>query len=178
VELQLQVVPGRPPAVPRVDPDRIGVPEMVGAVTAAAGQVDPAHERDAAPGPVGEVDDQQLLVVAAEAAHPLVGHQLPAGAVDHRAQDPVGVLVEPDQGRVGAPQQPPDGHPAAGEGGQQPVQPLEVRGPVHIHGDVVAGRPGLAVAVLGVDGRRRVATLVRGQEPGRGGGVHWRQLHG
>jgi hypothetical protein len=37
-----------------------------------------------------------------------------------------------------------------------------------MHGDVVAGRPGLAVAVLGVDGRRRVAALLGGQEPGRG----------
>ena len=55
-----------------------------------------------------------------------------------------------------------------------------------MHGDVVAGRPGLAVAALGVDGRRRVTALIRSQEPGRGGvwaggtvdTIHWRQLHG
>jgi hypothetical protein len=65
------------------------------------------------------VDDQELLVVAAKPAHPLVGHQLAAGPIDQRAQHPVGVLVEPDQGRVGAPQQPPDSHTAAGQPDQQ-----------------------------------------------------------
>jgi hypothetical protein len=88
-------------------------------VAAAAGQVDAAHERDAAPGLVRAVDDQQLLVVAAEAAHPLVGHQLPAGPVDHGAEDPVGVLVEVDQRRVRAPQQPADADAVAGQPGQE-----------------------------------------------------------
>ena len=37
-----------------------------------------------------------------------------AGSVDERAHDPIGVLVEVDEGRVGAPQQPTDGHAAAG----------------------------------------------------------------
>jgi hypothetical protein len=76
-----------------------------------------------APGIVRPVDDQELLVVTAEPAYPLVGHQLPAGPVDQHAQDPVGVLVEPDQGRVGTPEQPPDGHPAAGQPGQQRAEP-------------------------------------------------------
>jgi hypothetical protein len=122
LQLQLQVVPGRPAAIPRVDPDRIGVAEMLGVITAAAGQVNAADEGDAADGVVRAVDDQELLVVAAEAAHPLVSDQLPAGPVDQGAQDPDGVLVEPDQGRMRAPQQSPDGHPAAGEGGQQRPQ--------------------------------------------------------
>ena len=55
---------------------------MIRGVGAAAGQVDPADERDAADGVVRAVDDQQLLVVAAEATDPLVCHQLPAGPVD------------------------------------------------------------------------------------------------
>jgi hypothetical protein len=218
-QLQLEVVPGRPSAVAGVDPDRVGVAEMPGVVTTAAGQVDATDEGDAAVRIVGAMDDQQLLVVAAEAAHPLVGDQLPPGPVDQRAHHPVGVLIEPDQGRMGAPQQPPDGHSAAGEGsqqrpqlaaragqlasgvdapvgpihpipgaesGQQLVQPPEVGGPIHMHRDPVPSRPGLAVTVLGVDGRGRVATLVSGQEPDPGGiwsagGVHvhhWRQLHG
>jgi hypothetical protein len=124
VQLQLQVVPGRPAAIARVDPDRVGVPEMVGVVAAAAGQVDAADEGDAADRIVRAVDDQQLLVVAAEATDPLVGHQLPAGPVDQGAQDPVGVLVEVDQGRVGAPQRPPDGHSAAGQPHQQRTSSL------------------------------------------------------
>jgi hypothetical protein len=102
-QLQLEVVPGRPAAIARVDADRVGVAEMPGVVTTAPGQVDATDEGDAAVGVVGAVDDQQLLVVAAEAAHPLVGHQLPAGPVDQRAQRTVGVLVEVDEGRVGAP---------------------------------------------------------------------------
>jgi hypothetical protein len=71
--LQLQVVPGRPSAVSGVNANRVGVALMVGSVGAAARQVDPADERDAAPGVSGEVDDQELLVVAAEPAYPLVG---------------------------------------------------------------------------------------------------------
>jgi hypothetical protein len=199
-QLQLEVVPGRPPAVAGVDPDRVGVAEMPGVITTAAGQVDAADEGDAGLGIVGAVDDQQLLVVAAEAAHPLVGHQLPSGPVDQRAQHPVGVLVEVDEGRVGAPQEPADGHPAprqpgqqraqlapgtgqlAGgvdppvgqvdpvpgrERGQQLVQAPEVGGPVDVDADPVAGHPGLPVSALEVDRRRRVAALLRGQQPGR-----------
>ena len=58
-------------------------------------------------------------LVAAEPAHLLVGYQLPAGSVDQRAQHPVGVLVEADQGGVGAPQKPADGHPVPCQSGQR-----------------------------------------------------------
>jgi hypothetical protein len=202
VNLQLQVVPRRSAPVARVDPDRIRVAPVVGAVSAAAGQVDPAHEGDAAPRIVRPVDDQELLVVAAESAHPLVGYQLPAGSVDQRAQHPVGVLVEAHQGRVGTPQQPADGHAAAGqpgqqraefgaragqlaggvdapvgqvhpvssgEAGEQLVQPGEVRSPVDVHRHLIAERPGPSIRVLDVNGRRRVAPLLRGQQPVHGG---------
>jgi hypothetical protein len=148
------------------------------------------------------VDDQELLVVTAEPAHPLVGYQLSTGPVDQRAQHPVGVLVEPDQGWVGSPQKPADGHPvpcqsgqqraelaaragqlaggvdapvgqvhpvSGGKAGQQLVQPGEVGGPVHVHRHLIAGRPGPSIPVLGVDRRRRVAPLLRGQQPVHGG---------
>ncbi|MFL5881130.1 MAG: hypothetical protein ACJ782_13785 [Actinomycetota bacterium] len=79
------------------------------------------------------MDDQQLLVVAAEAAHPLVDEDMPARLIHRRADHSVGILVEADG--VGAPEQPPYGHPASGEVGQPPAQldPAAVEADSRIH---------------------------------------------
>jgi hypothetical protein len=58
LQLQLQVVPGRVRPVAAIDPDRVAIAQVLGGVVAAARQVDPADERQAAPGPVGGMDDQ------------------------------------------------------------------------------------------------------------------------
>ena len=168
-QLQLEVVPGRPPTVAGVDPDRVGVAEMPGVVTTAAGQVDATDEGDAAVGVVGAV----------------VGHQLPPARLTSVLSTRLASWLNRTRAGWERHSSPPDGHSAAGEGGQQRpqlaaragqlaggvdapvgqvhpvagaesgqqlVQPPEVGGSIHMHHDPVPSRPGLAVTVLGVDG--------------------------
>jgi hypothetical protein len=201
LQLRLEVAPGRAEAVAGVDPDGVGVADVLRVIAPAARQVDAAQKRDAAAGILWEMDDQELLVVAAEPAHSLVGDQLPAGTVYQSAEHAVRVLVEPDQRRVRPPQQPPDRDASpcevrqqrtqlAARPGQQPggvdapvgqvepvagpkvreqlVQARDVRLPVHVDADQVVVGPGAPVLPSRVDLGRRVATLVGGEQPGRG----------
>jgi hypothetical protein len=92
-QLQLDVVPGRPGPVLTVHLDRLGVALMPGVVAAAMGEVDAAGEGHVLVG-VGPVHQDQLLVMGAGAADPLVEQDLAPGLVDHVPQMQVLALAE------------------------------------------------------------------------------------
>jgi hypothetical protein len=121
VQLELEVVPGRPWPVAGAQLDRLRVTLVALVVAPAVAQVDPAHEGQVALGVAGVADDDELLVVAAGRPDPLVQEDLAAGLVDHLAELEGFLLAELVAG-MGAPQQPADLHAPLGQLGQERPQ--------------------------------------------------------
>ena len=104
---------------------------MVGVVASAVGEVDAADERDVVLGARPVPDDDELLVMRAQRAHPVVEQHLPARVVDLLGQLPVLLGREAEAPGVRSPQDP-SGHgaPASGagqrfgDGGSRGAEPL------------------------------------------------------
>ena len=105
VHLGLDVVPGWALPVHRRHRLRLRVASVVRVVPTAVREVDAAHEGDRLPLRVGRAEHDQLLVVGAAGAHPLVEQYLAPGGVHAVADLLVLLLVHPDLIEVGAPDQ-------------------------------------------------------------------------
>ena len=110
----LHVVPRRSATEDLRHDDPLVVAPVVGVVTTAVAQVDPADVGDVAARVVAVPQDDELLVVRPTRAHPHVTQALPAGLVDLDAEQARLLGVEPEPVPVRAPEQAADVGPAAG----------------------------------------------------------------
>src|SRR5262245_59628851 len=99
MKLELHVVPARSLPVVLVHGHRLLVASVALIVATAVTEVDAARECDIVGGPSRATDDEQLLMVTAEQAHPLVEQHLTAGLVDRLGH--VKVLLLAEVGLVG-----------------------------------------------------------------------------
>ena len=158
-DLRHRVVPRRGLAVPVVEGCCLRVAGVGGVVAPAVAQVDAADERDVLLGSALAAHDEELLVVRAALAHPLVEQRLAAALVDDPAEVAVLLAVEP--ARVGAPHQRPHLDVARGRVTEQLGD-----------GRPVLGQPLVGVAAPvgeedAVAGRRRLDQLDEAREVGR-----------
>ena len=94
VDLQLDVVPRRSWSVAGIELDRLLVTLMRLVVPPAVAEIDAAGEGDILIRRVRMAGDEQLLVMAAVAAHPLVEQHLTAGLVHRLDEMKVRLLAE------------------------------------------------------------------------------------
>ena len=120
VHLELDVVPRRSRAVPRIELDRLLVAAVLGVVAATVAQVDPADEGDVVVGPIRMADHEQLLVMAAVPPDPLVEQHLAAGLVHRLHEMQVLLLAEVRLVGVRPPHEPADVDAARGQVGEDP----------------------------------------------------------
>ena len=88
--------------------DRLHVAEVAIVVAAPMTEIDATHERDIRGRLARASDDQELLVVTAATAHPLVEKYLAAGAVHCLGEPDIVLLCEVCLARMRTPQQPTD----------------------------------------------------------------------
>jgi hypothetical protein len=83
---------------------------MVGVVATAVAEIDPPGEGDVLRRVLVMPQDDELLVVAAHPAHPLVQDHLPTAVLDLGVEGAVGLLVQLQAIHVRAPDQPAHAH--------------------------------------------------------------------
>ena len=128
LHLRLDVVPGGTFAVTPIQVLRLGIAEVLVAITSAVAEIDPADERQILVRFVRSMHDDELLMMGTCSPDPLVEQQLPAGCVDDVGEFGLLLLVEAHPGRMRAPQQPSHLHPSPRQPRQQTGQVRAVIG--------------------------------------------------
>ena len=118
--LQLDVMPRWARSIAGIEVDRLRV-TIVGLVVApAVTQVDPTDEGDIVIRRIRVAGDEQFLVVASVASHPLVEQDLTAGFVHRVDEMEVLLLTEMRLIGVGAPHETSDDDASGGQPGEDP----------------------------------------------------------
>ena len=111
-------MPRRSWPVAGVKLDGLRITPMAFVVTAAVAQIDAANERHVIVGRVGTPDHEQLLVVAAVAAHSFVEQDLTAGPVHRLDEVQILLFTEVSLIGVGSPHQTSDVNATFGQTGE------------------------------------------------------------
>ena len=113
LDLELDVVPRRPFAVPVVDVDGLGIAPVVLVVVAAVAQIDAADEADVIVLPARVPQQDELLMMRPAPAHPFVEQDLGARVVDRLGEVDGLLLAHPHLVGVRTPDQTPARRPRA-----------------------------------------------------------------